>query len=81
MTKRERQRVRRHAAVIAAAALRQPLRPVEDAEEDRWSGLRRWRGDEAQGEAGVGFQRGRSECGLPERTSDLNDHTGCPLGS
>jgi hypothetical protein len=53
VTKQQRERVRRHAAVIAAASSWQQHsepRPVEDAG-DRWSGLRRWRGDDAEGEA------------------------------
>jgi hypothetical protein len=39
VTKRERERVRRHAAVIVASALwqRSAPRPVEDAGDDRWS--------------------------------------------
>jgi len=48
MTKAERERVRRHAAVIAIVA--SAPRPV-DAEEDRWSAVRRWRGEDAEGEA------------------------------
>jgi hypothetical protein len=42
--KRERDRVRRHAAVIAVA---QRSTPGEDDEAGRWDALRRWRGDEA----------------------------------
>ncbi len=51
MTKQERERVRRHAAVIAATALwqRSAPRPVEG--DDRCRGLRRWRGDDADGAA------------------------------
>ena len=43
MIKRERDRVRRHAAVIAVA---QQSKPEEDDEAGRWDALRRWRGDE-----------------------------------
>ena len=47
MTKAQRERARRAAAVIAAAALwqRSEPRPVEDAGDERCRGLRRWRGD------------------------------------
>jgi hypothetical protein len=53
VTKQQQERVRRAAAVIASSSLgqRSAPRPVEDAGEDRWSGLRRWRGDDAEGEA------------------------------
>jgi hypothetical protein len=48
MTKRERERARRAAAVIAVASAPHPM----DAE-DRWRGLRRWRSDNAEAAEGV----------------------------
>lgn len=46
MTRRERERVRRHAAVVAIASAPQM---IPDAEADRWSALLRWHCDEAEG--------------------------------
>jgi hypothetical protein len=43
MTKAERDRVRRHAAVIAVGFVATP----EDDDGERWDALGRWRGDEA----------------------------------
>ena len=43
MTKQERDRVRRHAAMIAVAQRPGP----EDDDRERWDALGRWRGDEA----------------------------------
>jgi hypothetical protein len=50
MTKRERERVRRAAAVIAIAPLALSLIDVV-TNDDRDEALRRWRGDDAEGEA------------------------------
>ena len=44
MTKRERERVRRHAAVVAVAA----SSPAPDTQANQAEGLRRWRGDAAE---------------------------------
>jgi hypothetical protein len=49
MTKRERERASRAAAVVAIAT--KVALPLIDTEGERWSAVRRWRGDEA-GEAG-----------------------------
>jgi hypothetical protein len=68
MTKRERERVRRAAAVIAIAPLALSLIDVV-TNDDRDAALLHWRGDDAEGGADVGLQRGRSECGLPKPTS------------
>jgi hypothetical protein len=44
MTRRERERVSRHAAVVAAAAALAPAEPM-DAPQGRWEAVRRWRGE------------------------------------
>lgn len=43
MTKQQRERVRRHAAVIAVAQ----AQPTEEVELGHWDALARWRGDDA----------------------------------
>jgi hypothetical protein len=45
VTKAQRQWVRRHAAMVALAT--KVASPLIDTEGERWSAVRRWRGDEA----------------------------------
>jgi hypothetical protein len=56
MTKRERERTKRAAAVVAVWQIeREPPPPVVDIgmSDDRSRGLRRWRGDDAEVSVGV----------------------------
>ena len=68
MTKAQRERVRRHAAMVAIAPSTMP--PI-DTEADRLQGLRQWRGDEGEG----GILRPMSS---PRNTTNIKLPSICP---